>query len=104
MIKILGYRYTIQTDKNQNEIGSMGRCHSDQQTIQIANDINSEAATSTLLHEIIEVLNFHLKTEMTEQQITAMEAGLFTVLLDNSVDLTPLLRSALDSQDSSNNP
>ncbi len=98
-IKVLGYTYTIQNDKTQGEVGAMGRCHSDQQTIQIANNINGEAAASTLLHEIIEALNFHLKLEMNEQLVTALEAGLFTVLLDNGVDLLHLLRYVRPAED-----
>lgn len=96
-IKVLGYTYLVHTDKTQNEIGSMGRCGVSTQVIQIASDLNEEAAISTVLHEIIEAINFHLKIDLNEQQISSLEAGLYAVFVDNGVELGPLWRRVVDS-------
>lgn len=105
-MKIMGYNYTVDTDKDQNKIGCFGRLIMSDQEIQIANDLHPEQAASTMLHECIEALNYHLNIALTENQIHSLEAGLFQILIDAGVDLTPLLRCALEKPvtDSSDNP
>jgi hypothetical protein len=43
------------------------------------------------LHEVLELLNHHLGLELRESKILALEAGLYYVLTQNGVELSPLL-------------
>ena len=91
-MKILGYSYQVQRSGHSDDLGASGRCHQLKQTIQIASNLTKEGAQSTLLHEILEALNYHLQLELGEGVIMSLESGLFQVLADNGVDLSPLLR------------
>ena len=91
IIKILGYTYSIKRIGTMDEIGSSGRADIAKQVIQIATDLTSEQTMSTVLHEILEALKYYLELEMEHSVIMALEAGLYQVLVDNGVDLSPLL-------------
>jgi len=91
MLKILGYRYTLSMDGTCDSIGAAGRFLSIPQVIQIAGDLSEEGKLSCALHELIEALKYHLELELDHRSLSALEAGLFQVLCDNGVDLSPLL-------------
>jgi hypothetical protein len=93
-MKILGYDYEIDLTKNNEEIGASGRMHSVKQLIQIASNNTQQQAESTLLHEIIESLNYHLDLTLEHNKIMSLEAGLYQTLTDNGIDLSPLLKGA----------
>lgn len=90
MIKILGYNYEIRRDKTADEIGASGRHRVKSQVIQVASDQCDEQKESTILHEIIEALNYSLELEIKHSSIMALEAGFYQTLKDNGVDLSPL--------------
>lgn len=92
-MKILGYTYSVLQSNDGDFLDASGRFHHISQTIHIANDLNNEQKESTLLHEIIEALNYHLSLELSENTIMSLEAGLYQVLSDNGVDISPLLKS-----------
>lgn len=87
-MKILGYNYALVTDTDMEALGSM---HSRSQRLKLATDMHPDQQLSTLLHEIIEALNYHLDLGIQHQTIMALEAGLYQVLADNGVDLSPLM-------------
>jgi hypothetical protein len=91
IIKILGYHYTVETDKDARYVSSTGSMDGNKQLIRIASDINIENKQSTLIHEIIEALSYHLDLKLEHSVIMAFEAGFFQILTDNGVDLSPLL-------------
>jgi hypothetical protein len=90
-IKILGYNYTIVEGGASEVIGAFGRFHPKSQTIQLAENLCDEQKLSTLLHEIIEAINYHFEMELDHRIIMSLEAGLYQVMVDNNVDLEPLL-------------
>ncbi len=92
-MKILGYTYSILQSGDGDFLDASGRFHHNSQTIHIASDLSDEQKESTLLHEIIEALNYHLALELKENIIMSLEAGLYQVLNDNGVDISPLLKS-----------
>lgn len=94
-MKILGYNYTI-TNDDADEIGGMGAQCARVQRLKLATNQHPEQKISTLLHEIIEALNYHLQLELPHHAIQALEAGLYQTLTDNGVDLTPLLKETLN--------
>lgn len=90
-MNILGYEYQIIEDGDSDFIGAFGRKHAAKQIIQIAKGLVEQQRISTILHEIIEALNYHLELEMEHHKIMALEAGLYQTLTVNGVDLKPLL-------------
>lgn len=91
-MKILGYNYKLDLDKTLKSLdGNMGFCNMDHQVLTVASDLEDDAKCSTLLHEAIEALNYHLELKLEHRQISSLEAGLHQVLSDNGVDLSPLL-------------
>jgi hypothetical protein len=92
-MKILGYQYGIIRDRNSEEMGSMGKLHVKPQKIQIATDLTEQQEASTVLHEIIEALAYHLEMKLDHQDVMGLEAGLYQVLTDNGIDLSPLARA-----------
>jgi hypothetical protein len=89
-MKILGYTYTVVQDGLQDDIGAMGRCQPHRLRIQIAEDIVPEQVLSTVLHEALEALGYHLELGLPHNVIMSLEAGLYQVLTENGVDLSPL--------------
>ena len=91
-MKILGYEYEVIRDQAVNDLASMGRCQASSLKIHVASDLAKQQAESTMLHEIIEALNFHLSFDMEHRVIMGIEAALYQCLVDNGVDLSPLLK------------
>lgn len=88
-MKILGYDYRIVlTDAI---VGATGEWIAKTQTVRIAADQVEQQIESTLLHEIIEVINYHLELGIEHKAIMAMEAALYQVLRDAGVDFEPLV-------------
>ena len=97
-MKILGYNYTIELGSDSDRMGAYGRSMSGKQVIQIANNLNREMEDSTILHEILEALKYHLDIGINEQQVMSLEAGLYQTLTEAGVDLAPLLAELREGQ------
>lgn len=92
-MRILGYDYQIVRDGTMDDMGgAMGRCHYARLRIQIAEDCAPQQEASTLLHEILEALNAHMDLHLEHTAIMGLESGLYQVLRDAGVDLSPLTR------------
>ena len=91
-ITILGHPYTVVRDKTTNEIGASGRLFTANGEIQVAKDLCPTQATSTILHEIIEAINWHCELRLKHAAIMTLESTLFTILTSNGVKLEPLFR------------
>jgi len=91
MMKILGYEYAVDQSLPYDQIGTFGRCNTKELLIQIASDINPQQQTSTMIHEALEAIICHLELQVPHNEIMAIEAGMYQFLIDNGVDLTPLL-------------
>ena len=91
-MNILGYSYQLVENVDSDFIGAFGRKHVKNQIIQIATDLVEQQRVSTVLHEIIEALNYHLELELEHSKIMALEAGLYQVLTENGIDLNPLIK------------
>ena len=77
ILNILGYPYKLDMSKELKDMGgNVGYCHFDKLTLDIAKDVPVDVFNSTLLHEIIEAINYHLEIELTEAQIKQLETGL----------------------------
>jgi hypothetical protein len=87
-LKILGYKYVIDYSNSVNDINTFGLFSSLDQKISIGNNLLEDQRASTVLHEVMEALNFHLNLDMEHHALTSLEAGLYTVLKENGVDLS----------------
>ena len=90
-MRILGRNYVLDGSQEAQTLDALGKFNERKQTIQVASDQLEQGKISTVLHEIIEALNFHLELRLDHNAITCLESGLFQVLTDNGVDLAPLV-------------
>lgn len=94
-MKILGYTYAVINNPRENMLGHFGLFHPESQKIRIADDLCEQQIISTVLHEIVEALSYHLELRLEHNVIMSLEAGLYQVLSENGVDLTPISREVL---------
>jgi len=94
-MNILGYNYTITANLDEDTMGAYGRFHSKKLQLQIASDLCHQQEISSVLHEILEALNYHLGWGLEHKIVTGLEAGLYQVLTENGVDLMPLTKDIL---------
>lgn len=90
-LNILGYVYVLDASQSIDDLKVAGRSSPLHQTIVLARELSEQQKQSTLLHEVLELLNHHLGLELRESKILALEAGLYYVLTQNGVELSPLL-------------
>jgi hypothetical protein len=98
-LKILGYSYVLDLSKKLRDLGgNVGNCDMDNKIMQVANDVDSDMIASTLLHEIIEALNYHLELKLEHRQIMGLEAGLYQALSENGASLDSLILPEVPQQ------
>ena len=91
-MKILGHTYKLIRTPCLPLAGSFGTFLSGKLEISIATDLPESQQQTAIVHELIEAINSHLKLGLDEGTIWRLEAGLFQVLTENGVDLSPLLK------------
>ena len=86
-IKVLGYNYSILQANTLEGIpsDSFGGCDFAKGVIYCSKNLPGNLQESTLIHEILEALNYHLELGLKHRQITALEAGLYQVLKENGI-------------------
>jgi len=89
-MKILGYHYSIERQQGDFEFNYMGFVNAKDHKIIISADVCIDQQISTILHEIIEALDYHLELCLDHQTIMLLEAGLYQTLKDNGISLEPL--------------
>ena len=94
-MRILGYDYKLIEDGDSDMIGTYGRFHAKTQVLQIATGLTQQQRESTVLHEILEALNYHDNLGLNDKTIMPLEAGLYQVLADMGMNLS-LLTKELD--------
>lgn len=87
-LKIGGHIYPIKVEDRVAK-GGIDKCGTSnvysKMGIWIDSTIGKSQQESTLIHEIIEILNSNNNIELTETQICVLEAGLYQVLKDNKL-------------------
>ena len=99
-MNILGYDYTVVEDGDSDMIGAYGRYHGKNQVLQIASGLTEQQRVSTVLHEILEAINFHLQLKLEHNVIMSLETAVFQALTANGIDLS-LLTKEIDGAGSS---
>lgn len=94
-IRIMGFDYTVFVESNTEIIKDrMGLTDFDRQIIYIYSGLSPEMKVSTLLHEILEAINFHMEMKLEHRQISCIESGFFQVLSDNNWNLESVIYDA----------
>ncbi|MFT9493405.1 hypothetical protein [Anaerosolibacter sp.] len=85
-IKIGGYDYTVSMENSlSRDNNAFGMSCGNAQTIKIDATLPKQNQESTLLHEIIEQINFRYELRLPHEQITILESALYQVLKDNKL-------------------
>lgn len=88
-MKILGYEYKLSPKK---KLVSLGSINETKLKIKIDKNLVAAQLYSTILHEVIHALSYHLHLDLSENQVMGLEAGLYQTLTDCGVDLSPLAK------------
>lgn len=92
-MKVLAYDYDIQAvSTSVADSTFMGRHNGTELTIRICTGMDRQHQESTMIHEIIEAIVWQLKLKLEEEQVIGLEIGLYNVLRNTGVDLSPLMR------------
>lgn len=93
-LKILGYDYVVKFSPSSDDGGmhDAGRCNATKQIIIVDKETHKQCQESTVLHEILEALQYHLELGLEHRIIASLESGLYQVLTDNGVDLSQLTK------------
>lgn len=83
IIRIGGVPHRVERVPAININGAMGQYNSRTCTISIADDLTPESGGSTLLHEVIEAINYQMDIGLKHRQIMALEHGLWQALQDH---------------------
>ena len=90
-MKILGFDYSIElvSSANMSELGTInhGSTH-----IRLRDNMSEVGLLSTLIHEIVHAVDFQLSLDMGEENVNRMATGLYQTMVDNGVNLRPLLK------------
>lgn len=88
-IKIGGHIYQIIMRDREFEdggtVGAVGTCDNKFNKIWIDKRWVQSQQETTLIHEIIEAINWNWKLELTHPQIQGLEASFYQVLKDNKI-------------------
>ena len=86
-LKIGGQIFTVTIENRSKESGidKLGTCYGSKNRIWLDTEQPETQMESTLIHEIIEALNWQLNIGLEERQICQIEAGLYQVFKDNKI-------------------
>lgn len=82
-IKIGGLRYELNFVDAYELDGACGECNCGRCSIRVNRDIPPAQQRATILHEVIEAINWHLELDLEHRHIQGLEHALHQVLTDN---------------------
>ena len=93
-MRILGYDYKLKYAPSMEDGGmdQAGRFHTVKQIINVDPDQHRQALESTVLHEVLEAINYHLQFALPHQTIAGLETALYSTLRDAGMDMSVLLK------------
>ena len=86
-INVLGHDYEISFDKSVTELDSYGETNFPAQKITIPFDLATQNKEASIVHEMLEILNYHLQLNLDHDKIMALESGVFQVLKNNDFQI-----------------
>lgn len=88
-VRILGYDFEVIVNNEMR--GLCGACNSASQNMYVHERMHDQAKISTIWHEILETINTMLELGFEHNQIQSLETATYGALVDNGIDLSPLL-------------
>jgi len=83
-IKVIGHNYKLIFDSNLVKVDNkLGHCHPNFLEIKIDDSYAQPVQAETLIHEILEALNYALTLNLEHDKICQLSTGLYQVLHDN---------------------
>ena len=83
-IKIGGLNYRVsQVENLARDNGALGRCCGNSRTIEIDSNLDEQVKEKTLIHEIIEAINFENQLNLEHWKISVLESSIYQILKDN---------------------
>lgn len=83
---ILGMRHKVTYFENHdNGDNAMGRSDVKKATIRICKEMGTDTKEQTILHEAIHIISDHLALSLTENQVCALSAGLYSFFKENKL-------------------
>jgi len=85
-LNILGHTYTIEFRNREKDdtVFQTGACNLHYNKIVIDKHQCQQSKESTLIHEIIEAINYHQQLDLEHNKICLLETGIYQVLKDNN--------------------
>lgn len=90
-MKLFNRNYTASFTPRLRVAGVNGLADFNNCSILIDSSLTDEQAESTVLHEIIELINEALELRLPHRTITCLETALYDALTSNNVSLSALL-------------
>ena len=86
-LKIGGYLYTVEMRERDKNDGSNnpGASFCRYQKIFIEKNAHKEQQESSLIHEILETIDYHYQLKMDHDKLSVLETALYQVLKDNKL-------------------
>jgi len=92
-LRICGMNCKIEKVKNYaRDYTFLGTFCGNDSIIKLDNDLKLEVEQKTLLHEIIECINYQFELDLEHNKISTIESALFWILRDNKWLLEYLLK------------
>lgn len=87
--KIAGYDFEVIVNSEMR--GLCGACNAASQNMYVHDRIHDQAKISTIWHEMLETINTIFELGLEHNQIQSLETATYGALVDNGIDLSPLL-------------
>lgn len=71
--------------KHPKLVGHDGWCDHENNIIYIQSDLTEDGKKTTLLHEIIHIVERNNSIKLTERDVMCLESGLFQIIHDNKL-------------------
>lgn len=83
-IKIGGLYYkTLEVKDLARDHSALGRCCGNNTTIELDSELKDSVKEKTLIHEIIEAINFEYELDLEHPKISILASAFYQVLVDN---------------------
>ena len=85
-LKIAGHTYKVEIRNRANDgVRNPASCCTLKHIIWIEQDQCQEEKEACLLHEILEIIDYHFGLKLDHSNIVILEAGMYQVLKDNKL-------------------
>lgn len=90
-MKIFGRNFVLRKT-DLTSLNLFGEINVRDQTIRVEERLHPEGQIQTVLHEMIEAIFIANEIQMEHSVISTLDNGLYSLLTENGVDLSPLVK------------